>query len=483
VEKENSYQKIINSLKRRKKGSTAADICASTALPLYTVNELLPKAADEYSGHLRVTQSGEILYDFPNGFLSRYRGFAVSLKKTADKIASFVKTALVFLFKFWIMVMLIGYFVLFIAIAIATVFIQIAARSNKNSSSGGGLNFSVFNLLWRIWFYQELTRSRSVFPENAARQKQKNKRPMHKAIFSFIFGEDDPDKDFEEHINKAVISFLQANRGVISLAEYMAFSGENSLNAEKSILSFCSKYEGSPEVTEEGTIVYRFEKLLLRSDINKKSELIPPVKRLKIFSGNTKKMNRVFIAINAVNLLFGSYFLYQSFAAGNMIHNLINETAYSIYGYTHYFLHFFINEPHIIIRIVLGFIPLIFSLFFWIIPAVRSFLVKKQNEDIKLKNFKRFSFSKIWSSPLNIGVNNLQTILPECLPKDMIAASDRVIKDIGAISEPEVVIAGSGNTIYSFNDLEREKKALEKYRAAIDTSKSQLGDTVFDTNS
>jgi hypothetical protein len=481
VETENSYKKIVNSLKRRKKGSTAADICASTALPLYTVNELLPKAADEYSGHLRVTQSGEILYYFPNGFASRFHGFGASLRKITDKTTAFVKSSLVFLFKVWIMVMLIGYFILFIALALATVFIQIAAKSNKDSGRGGGINFSAFDLLWRIWFYQQLTRPRNNYPGNIKWQDKEKKRPMHKAIFSFVFGEDDPNKSFDEQIDKAIISFLQANRGVISLAEYMAFTGENSLDAEKSILSFCSKFDGSPEVTEEGTIVYRFEEILLRSDTNKNSELIPPIKRLKIFSGNSKTMNGLFIAINAVNLLFGSYFFYQSFAAGQMIHDFINETAYSLYGYTHYFLHFIINEPHNFIRIVLGLVPLLFSLFFWIIPAVRNFLEKKENEDIKLLNFKRFSFSKIWSSPLNIDINNIQTSILECRPKDIAAASDRVIKDIGVISSPEIFIAESGKTIYSFNKLEKEKITLEKYRSGIDTSRLQLGDTVFDS--
>ena len=479
VNDNDAYKKIVLSLKRRKKGATAADVCAATALPLSTVRELLPKAADEYSGHLQVTQSGEILYYF-SGFTSRYRGFTARLKRITDKGASFVKSALVFLFKVWIMVMLIGYFVLFLAIALASVFLSVAAKSSGRDRRGGSfIGFSMLDLLLRLWFYSEITRPR--YGNERVTRNEKPKRPMHKAVFSFVFGEDDPNKDWQERQSRAVIGYIQANRGVISLAEYMAFTGENSMEAEKSILAFCSKYAGSPEVTDEGTIVYRFDELLLRADSGKFSELSPPVKRLKTFSANSKKMNGWFAVINAVNLIFGSYFLYQSFFAGQLITEIQYQTASYLYSFTYLLLEMVTVEPSTIIRIVLGFIPLLFSLFFWIIPAVRHFLEKNENEGIKLANFKRLIFGKIWSSPKNIDLSRFQPPTAECRPRDPGEAVDRAIKDMGAISSPDVEQNEEGKTIYSFNELENEKRALEKYRSGIDPSLSKLGKTVFDS--
>jgi len=478
------YQKIITSLKRRKNGATVADVCAVTALPLATVNELLPKAADEYSGHLRVTESGEILYYFPNGFTSRYHGINVALKNITKKVFGFLKTVSSFLFKVWIMVMLVGYFLLFMALALASVFLQVAAKSNSKGGrrSGGFTNFGLFNIIWRLWFYSELTRPRYGYDRGYVKPKEV-KLPMHKAIFSFVFGEDDPNKNFEDQENKAVISYIQANRGVISLAEYMAFTGESSLEAETNILSFCSKFEGTPEVTEEGTIVYRFDKLLLtRTNSEKSRELIPPIKRLKTFSVNKKSTNGWFAVINAVNLIFGSYFLYQFFHAGQLITQAQYNTASTLYAYTHYFLSYITNNPHNLIGGILGFIPFIFSLLFWIIPIARFFNEKKENKKIKLNNFKRFSFSKIFSSPFNVDINAFNPSVPECRPDDLASASDRVIKDIGALSNPQVDINKDGKTIYSFDELDREKKALEKFRSSVDVSRQKLGDTVFDSN-
>ena len=477
------YQKVISSLKKRPNGATAADISSVTALPLSTVRELLPKAADEFSGHLRVTQSGEILYHFPNGFTSRFRGIGVFLKKAAGKIASFTKKALALLFKIWIMVMLIGYFILFLAIAVGSVFLSLASKSdNRGGRSDGNLGFGLFEIMFRLWFYSELTKPRYDNGYGRIRKNKKTNRPMHKAIFSFIFGEEDPNIDWEEQQMKDVIAFLQANNGVISLAEYMTFTGENSLDAEKSILSFCSKFEGSPEVTEDGTIVYRFDELLMRHDSRGLKKLSPGVKKLKKFSANSKVMNAAFAIINGFNLIFGSYFFYQATTARLLVTELQYQAASKIYAYTHYFANFLTAEPQVLIGVVLGIIPVVFSLFFWLIPSVRYFLEKKENNNIKLSNFKRFSFSRIWSSPIKVNTDNLYHPAEELNPKDLESARDRVIKEIGAVSNPEVETDETGKMIYSFNELEREKQAVKKYRASVDVSRLQIGKTIFDSN-
>jgi len=474
------YQKIVTALKRRRKGAVVADICAATALPLSTVNELLPKVADEYSGHLRVTDSGEILYYFPNGFKSRYSGLGATIKKAAKKILAFFKTASALIFKIWIVVMLVGYFFIFIALALATLFLSVAGKSSGKGKGGGSLSVSLFRLIFRIWFYSEMTKPRNNYGYAKAGQNSET-RPLHKAVFSFVFGEDDPNKNWEDKEYKAIISYIQANRGVISLAEYMAFTGKKSMEAETDIISFCSKFEGSPEATQEGTIVYRFDKLLLSSDTEKIGELIPPVERLKNFSDNKKSMNIWFGVINTVNIIFGSYFLHHSLITGVLLTKDQFFGASKLYAYTHTILSQIVNEPHNVIKVVLGLIPLVFSILFWIIPTIRYFIEKKENNGIKLKNFKRFSFSKIFSSPNKIDVGAFNPIATECTPDDLKSATDRVIKDMGAISNPQVEIK-EGNTIYTFNELEREKEALEKYRLSVDTSRQNLGETVFDTN-
>jgi hypothetical protein len=495
----NAYQKVITSLKRKRKGVTAADVCAATALPLETVRGLLPKAADEYGGNLQVTQSGEILYCFPNGFTSRYRGFDAGIKKAVSLISGVLKAVLVFLFKAWIMLMLIGYFALFLALAVASVVLSIAVQSKSSNRGRGNVRVSsgLFQILWRIWFVNEITRPR--YPYAPVTQKKEKGRAMHKAVFSFVFGEGDPNKGFEDQENKAVISYIQANRGVISLAEYMALSGKDSLEANQAILAFCSKYSGSPEVTEEGALVFRFDALLLRANtgsfsphtketalpreaaLPKDAMLWPLVKQLKTFSFNKKGMNGWFIVINAANLIFGSYFLYNAANTGLLVTDVQYQAASYLYAFTHIIMGFLTQNPHILISIALGIVPVIFSVMFWFIPAVRKFMEIKENESIKLSNFKKFGFSKIWANPNNVEISALIPPAAECRPKNTAFAADRVIKDIGAVSSPQVEIGEDGKIYYSFKDLEREKIAIAGYRNSIDPNSAQIGNIVFDS--
>jgi hypothetical protein len=479
------YQKVVSALKRKPKGATAADVCAATALPLARAGELLPKAADEYSGHLRVTQSGEILYHFPNGFTSRRRGLFAGIKKAAGFCASALKTALVFLFKVWITVMLVGYFVLFMALALASVFLTVAAQSRSSNNRGRGsfgLSGNLFSLIWRIWFYSELTKPRygrhgygKVSPD------KKKGRPLHKAVFSFVFGEEDPNAGWEEREDKDVIAYIQSNRGVLSIMEYMALTGKNKTQAEEAILSFCARFSGSPEVTQEGVIVYRFDSLMLGASSSAGAELRPQVKRLKTFSYNSKNMNVWFTIINAVNLILGSYFLYNSLTVSSVETGVYQAPA-SFYLFTNNLMEWFVNNPPFFIFIALGIVPFVFSLFFWIIPAVRKFVENRENEDIKLGNFKKFGFNKIWNSPLNVDLKDYTPAANECMPKDIAGAKDRVIKDAGSVSIPEVEIDENGNTLYSFKGLEDEKNSVRKYRESVDIDRLKLGNTVFDSN-
>jgi len=131
----------------------------------------------------------------------------------------------------------------------------------------------------------------------------------------------------------------------------------------------------------------------------------------------------------------------------------------------------------------LGLIPLLFSVLFWVIPIIRYFKERNENNEIKLENFKRLNFSKIYSSPNNIDINIFSSSIPECSPPNFESSADRVIKDMGAVFNPQIEVLQDGKTKYSFTDLETEKRALENYRNSIDISHQKLGETVFDSNS
>ena len=481
-----AYRKITTALARRRKGATVADISAATALPLSQVRELLPRAADEFSGRLEVTESGEIRYSFPRGFVSRYRGVGAALRRFSAAFLSGLGKFAALAFKVWIMFMLVGYFALFMAIAFASLLLSVAANSRSSDNRrGGGLYIGpgIFNLIWRLWFYSELTRSLDRHYEAGRPAREKN-RPLHRAIFSFVFGEEDPNKGWAAAEKKAIIAYIQAHRGVISQPEVMALTGKDSAAAEETIMACCAEFGGSPEATAEGTLVYRFDELLLRADTADRSfsGLSSPLQRLKKFSDNPKNMNVWFGVINAVNLLFGSYFLYNTLNTGLIVTQGQFNAASRIYAVAYYLLtRFVVANPLPLIGVGLGLVPLVFSLFFWLVPALRFRREKKENERIKLRNLRRLGFRQIWERPLNVESGAIKSDAPECRPRNLAAAQDRVIKEMGACSIPDVEINPQGVTVYSFSELAREKQALEKYRSGISGEQSALGKTVFDS--
>jgi hypothetical protein len=126
-------------------------------------------------------------------------------------------------------------------------------------------------------------------------------------------------------------------------------------------------------------------------------------------------------------------------------------------------------------------VPLVFSAIFWLIPALRYFGLKRDNETIKLENLRKSGYGQIWDKPLAVKPADIAPKAEECRPKNLAAAQDRLIKEIGSYAMPDVAIGPAGETVYTFKELERERAALEKYRAGIRDDASALGKMVFDS--
>jgi hypothetical protein len=491
VKDREAYRLITEAFKRQRgKGATVADIVARTSLSIAAVKEAIPAVADEYSGRLQVTESGEILYSFPRGFKSKYRGLGVFLRNFSEKLVKGVRLVTSFLFKVWIMVMLIGYFALFTLIAIGTLVLSLGSSGSSKSDRGGGLYLAgnILNLIIRLWFYSELTKS--FDPSYAGRTRPKG-RPLHKAIFSFVFGDKDPNADWETKEKRAIIAYIQANKGVISLPEFIILTGLKPADAESAITSYCVEFGGSPEATDDGTVIYRFDELLLRTDTAERSfGGTVPIKQLEPFSINKKSMNMWFCIINGVNTLFGGYFLfnalntgavgaYNTIEHGKKIIHFISQATGEPASYMYGFLSYFTNNPIDAITIGLGIVPLAFSVFFWLVPAIRSGVVKKKNEKIKLENLRKIGYNRIWANPRSVRSTDIAGGSAEMQPKNITTVQNELIKEIGSYSIPDVNIGETGETLYTFPELEREKTALSQYRAGI--GQTPIGGTIFDS--
>jgi hypothetical protein len=409
------------------------------------------------------------------------------MRRFFDKAVGAIKIAGMAIFKVWILVMLVGYFVVFMLIALAALCLSFAGNNsdNRRSDSGGGLSLAsnLVGMIFRIWFYTEMTKSFDPYYRGSRQQKPKG-RPLHKAVFSFVFGDGDPNADMVSREKQAVIAYVQANKGILSLPEFMMLTGKNSLEAEKSITEYCLEFGGLPEATDDGTVIYRFNDLLRRAEKNGSSQsLSAPLKHLKIFSTNKSGMNTTFAFINGVNVLFGSYFLYNAIAIGVPQVQVKAQNASFLYNvaYSLFEKMLAIPNPQPVLFVGLGVVPIAFSVLFWLIPAIRYGLLKKENEKIKFENFRKYSYVNIWNDPLEVTVNSLDIAAKEALPENTTSAKNKVIKEIGAYSMPEVTVDNKGETVYSFKELDMEKSALIKARKEVSSNEGDLGGIVFES--
>jgi hypothetical protein len=456
---ETAYRQLVKTLKAAGKPVTAADVTARSALPLEQVKALLPRAADEFSAALEVTESGEICYSFPRGFSSRYTGAAARWKRFCHAAGTGLKAALSLFFKIWIMAMLVGYFALFVLIALAALFFLVAAsssgknRRNNRDDDGGGINFSgLLNGLFRFWFYSNVFGGQSYRRSGRAAEPGV---PLYKQVFSFVFGDGDPNAGWDQKLGRVLIAYIRSHRGVISLPEFIALSGLGPAEADKALLSACVKYGGSPEASDEGTVVYRFDEILL-GEAEAGGRLPGPEKARWKFSSNKSSSNAAFALINAVNLGFGAYFLYFALnsqaAAGSDIAYLFLFVYSVLYnaGVTSF----------VPIGAGLGIVPLLFSFLFWLIPALRNAGLESKNRRIEKENRRKKTAAAIWKNPLEARA----------------ALGEDLIVELGTYSQPEVTVDEQG-AAYSFRELLREKTALENYRAQVKVR--ELGNTVF----
>ncbi len=485
---------LLSGFRRTRGESTVADIAALTGLPLPQINAELPGLADEYGARLKVTEKGELLYSFPGNMKSRYKGFGPRAKrflKTLGKAAAEVSKVL---FKTWILVMLGGYFIIFLALALFAMLASVAVqfggggRSDSRSSSRGGglgglwLTTRLFDSLIRIWFYSELFKPpQERFGQGRAKAQR---RPLHKAVFSHVFGDGDPNADWDEVEKKTVIAFLQTHKGIISMAEFMAITGLEPEEAEIAINKYLLEFEGSPEVSPEGSIYFTFPSLLSR--MGSTAEFIGSsvkLKKLHTFSSNGPRADRTFRLINGVNIVFGGYFLYHVLSLGGAFYLstprglALRGGLPIIYSATGYLLQSLgATSPVSIIFWGLGVVPLVFSAFFFATPILRWLKQKADNEKIKTENLRRIVYRNILSGDGAID-SNLGTQIEEARPSDP-KAIEKISLRLAAWSGAEPKEGG-----YEFTELKRIQRDMEKLRASVDLDSFSPGKTVFDTES
>jgi len=439
---------LTQALRGKKGRLTKADAITVSGLPSYVVDESLERLLKTYKSRLEVTEDGELLYSFDPGMVRRDEP---TLGEKLRTIGRALARAGVWAFKAWITVTLIVYVIGFAILVLAMMFGGNDRRRDDDRGFGGG------GIGWLWWFlmpnwmtggygygygygqrYDAWGRPVEAPPPRA--QLQGPKKKFIYSVFDFVFGpaRPDPDKLADE---REILGYLRAHDGRITATDLVGMFGWSYHNAEEEVTRLLVDYDGDPEVTDDGVIIYQFPKLLKSANETALSPTKPKsvAQRLEsrpVLTGNSKTAD---VLIGA----FAGFNLVVSFFAANWA-----QMRFGLVGPTWHFL--------------LTAFPLAFFAIFLSVPTLRALGRKVGDKRREARNAERLAIQKV----LDTGGAPLPTE----------PALDNLLVPLEG--EPEA--GSSGELLVRFPRVAEERAALAKHLAGVDLgAEKRIGKVIF----
>ena len=365
---------LASALRRLGGRATLGDVVSATGLPDHEAETALKGLLETHRGHLEVSDSGDLLYQFDPKLIARHREpLGVRFRKAAW---SAFKTG----FKVFTAVMLVVYFVVFVALIIALMFANKDDRGGGiGGRRGGGFGIGDFLILHWLMGGRGWNRGSLYYGHRHAKQLPKEAQPpFYKKVFAFIFGPEEP-QPTQLQKDRSVLQLVRARKGVLTSAELVEHTGLSLADADEELGRLTGAYGGDPQVSERGEVVYAFPGLMKSAHGRVRAkEPNPAWMRLeypKKLTGNATRSNVGIGALNGFNLT-ASFVLGLGPALGTAAVEAVPVGALWFYG--------------------LGVVPATFSSMFFGIPLLRSLGLKRENAARQRRNVRRLLIGLVY---------------------------------------------------------------------------------------
>lgn len=363
--------KVIAAVEQLNYRVTVGDVAIKSGLELQVAQQALMTLASEAGGHLQVTETGEVAYLFSKNLRSVLQAKFLKLRLLAgwQKIWK----VLFYLIRISFGILLIAS-ICIIAIAIIAIIIAttLSNKDSEGSDSDDDVGFGGFPIGWIFtdWHYFFLpdpyAGSANISP---AKQGSMN---FLEAVFSFLFGDGNPNSHLEERRWQEVGKVLRQHGGAVAAEQVIPFLEPPSAgqSVDDAMLAVLLRFNGQPEVSPDGEIVYYFPDLQTSVEANRSAPAAPFL-RESLWKFSHASFSQVLGAIG-----LGSANLIGAVILGKLLGEIGSTTG---------FLSF--------VQAIYGGL-LAYGIGFLVIPLGRYFWIQWQNQRIAARNQARAQWAE-----------------------------------------------------------------------------------------
>ncbi|KAL3839266.1 hypothetical protein ACJIZ3_023857 [Penstemon smallii] len=367
---------------------TIGDVASKAGLKLNEAQRALQALAADTNGFLEVSDEGDVLYVFPKDYRSKLAGksFWIRLEPLLEKGKMAAEYVVRVSFGTALIASVVIVYTTIIAIVSSSREEDNRGRRGRSYGSGFNFFFSPTDLFW--YWDPNYYRRRRVREGDGGKGMN-----FIESIFSFVFGDGDPNQGIEEERWKLIGQYISSNGGVVTaeeLAPYLDLESTANMDDESYILPVLLRFDGQPEVDEEGNILYRFPSLQ-RTAAPKRSGRKEYVGKKwtdwvggveKFFKEKKWEFSKTTASERAMVAGLGGLNLFGVIILGTMLKNV----TFSQSGFIS-----FVSDIFPLLQIYAG--------SFFAIPLVRWFFVQNTNAKIGKRNKAREQCARVLESP------------------------------------------------------------------------------------
>ena len=346
---------------------TVGDVATQIGLNIAEVNQSLLALAADAGGHLQVAESGDVVYQFPKNFrdIIRNKYLQIRLQEWWKKVWS----VLFYLIRISFGVLLVAS-ILLITLTIIIIMTASSDRDNDNRSNNSR-GFNIFFFFPDLFWYFSPNYGDN-YQEQRRERGENSEMNFFEAVFSFLFGDGDPNANLEERRWEDIGAVINNNQGAVvaeQITPYLDDIGEKyQQEYEDYMLPVLVRFNGMPQVSSDGQMVYYFPDLQVKAS----------KKQRRSISEYLHEFSWKFSAASSGQILLSACLGGVNFVGALILGNLLKNgtVAAQIGGLVAF------------VQGIYG-VLLAYGTGFLAIPLIRYFWIKRRNDQISNRNSQR----------------------------------------------------------------------------------------------